>query len=135
MARKIVPIISVVMVSALGILFLVDSSPPVDNSVVETIDVSAIYYEEQGVAEIRFNDYSLKTNSVTLEILGMENSFQKTFHDYSFVERIPFDSVPKYGWEIHPITLVIDHQEFGKIGIKTEIHSQDEQATLLIYNP
>ena len=32
----------------------------------------------------------------------------------------------KYGWQIHPITLVIDHHEMGKIGIKTEIHSEND---------
>ena len=31
-------------------------------------------------------DKSDKTNSVTLEILGMETSFQKTFSDSEFIE-------------------------------------------------
>jgi len=135
MAKKIVPIISVVAISALGILFLFYSSSYDNAQFVQTFDVDAIYYENQGIVEISFNDNSQKTNSVVLEILGMEETFQKTFEGSSFVERVQFDSTPKYDWQIHPITLVVDHQELGKIGIKTEIHSENESAPPMIFSP
>ena len=135
MARKFVPIISVVAISALGILFFFDSSSN-DNTLLEnTFDVDAIYYENQGIVEISFNDNSQKTNSVVLEILGMEETFQKTFSGSNFVERVQFDSTPKYGWKIHPVTLDIEHQELGKVGIKTEIHSENEPTHSLIFSP
>ena len=135
MARKIVPIISVVAITALGILFLYDSSSYDNEQFAHTFDVDAIYYENQGIVEISFNDNSQKTSSVVLEILGMEETFQKTFEGSSFVERVQFDSSPKYVWQIHPITLVVDHQELGKIGIKTEIHSENEPAPRIIFSP
>ncbi len=135
MARKFVPIISVVAISALGILFFFDSSSNDNTRLENTFDVDAIYYENQGIVEISFNDNSQKTNSVVLEILGMDETFQKTFEGSSFVERVQFDSTPKYGWQIHPITLVVDHQELGKIGIKTEIHSENEPAPPIIFSP
>lgn len=135
MARKIVPIISVVAVSALGILFLFDTSSYDDKQFNSTFDVDAIYYEDQGIVEISFNDNSQKTSSVVLEILGMEETFQKTFSGSSFVERVQFDSAPKYGWKIHPITLDVEHEEFGKVGIKTEIHSENEPAHPIIFSP
>ncbi len=135
MARKIVPIISIVAITALGILFLFDSSSYDDEQFAKTFDVDATYYESQGIVEISFNDNSQKTSSVVLEILGMEETFQKTFVGSSFVERVQFDSTPKYGWKIHPITLNVEHQEFGTVGIKTEIHSKNEPAPPIIFSP
>ncbi|KKK52891.1 hypothetical protein LCGC14_3100340 [marine sediment metagenome] len=135
MARKIIPIISVVAITALGILFLFDSSSYDNEQFAQTFDVDAIYYENQRIVEISFNDNSQKTSSVVLEILGMEETFQKTFEGSSFVETVQFDSTPKYGWQIHPITLVVDHQELGRIGIKTEIHSENEPAPPIIFSP
>jgi len=135
MARKLIPIISVIAITALGILFLFDSSSYDNEQFAQTFDVDAIYYENQRIVEISFNDNSQKTNSVVLEILGMDETFQKTFSGSNFVVKIQFDSPPKYGWKIHPITLVVDHQELGKIGIKTEIHSKNEPANPIIFSP
>jgi len=135
MARKIVPIISVVAITALGILFLFDSGSYDNEQFAQTFDVDATYYESQGIVEISFNDNSQKTNSVVLEILGMDETFQKTFEGSSFVERVQFDSPPKYGWQIHPITLNVEHQEFGTVRIKTEIHSENEPAPPIIFSP
>jgi hypothetical protein len=135
MTRKFVPMISIIIVSALGILFLYGANLNDNTKLADIFDVDAIYYESQGIVEISFNDNSQKTNSVILEILGMEESFQKTFEGSSFVEIIMFNAPPKYGWQIHPIILVVDHQELGKVGIKTEIHSENTPAPPIIYGP
>lgn len=135
MARKLIPIISVVAISALGILFLYDSSSYDDEQFANTFDVDAIYFEDQSIVEISFNDTSQKTNSVVLEILGMDETYQKTFSGSNFVVKIHFDSTPKYGWKIHPIILDVEHQEFGTVGIKTEIHSKNEPAYPIIFSP
>ncbi len=135
MAKKLIPIISIIIISTLGILFLYDSSSYDDKQLANTFDVDAIYFENEGIVEISFHDNSQKTNSVTLEILGMEDSFQKTFEGNNFVERVQFVSPPKHGWKIHPITLIVDHQEFGQIGIKTEIHSENELDPPIIFSP
>ena len=67
MARKIIPIISVVAISALGILFLYDSSSIDSARLADTFDLDAIYYENQGIVEISFTDNSQKTNSESAE--------------------------------------------------------------------
>jgi len=135
MARKFVPIISVIAISTLGILFLFDSSSYDDEQFANTFDVDAIYYEDERIVEISFNDNSQKTNSVVLEILGMDETYQKTFSGSNFVVKIVFDSPPKYGWKIHPIILDVEHQEFGTVGIKTEIHSKNEPSPPIIFSP
>jgi len=135
MARKFVPIISVIAISILGILFLFDSSSYNDEQFANTFDVDAIYYDDERIVEISFNDNSQKTNSVVLEILGMDETYQKTFSGSNFVVKIVFDSPPKYGWKIHPIILDVEHQEFGTVGIKTEIHSKNEPSPPIIFSP
>ena len=135
MARKLIPIISVVAISALGILFFFDSSSYDDEQFANTFDVDAIYYDDQRIVEISFNDTSQKTNSVVLEILGMDETYQKTFSGSNFVVKIVFDSPPKYGWKIHPIILDVEHQEFGTVGIKTEIHSKNDPSPPIIFSP
>jgi len=95
--------------------------------------VDAIYYEE-GYVEIIFNDNTKNSTLVILEILGMKESYQKKFVANSFVERIDFLSVPKYGWKSTPVTFVVDHEEFGKIGIKTEIHPHGDPIVKPIFS-
>ncbi len=108
---------------------------PIDKEALsETFIVDAIYYKDQGYVEIIFEDRSKKSNIVILEILGMSESFQKKYTTPTFVERVNFSNPPKYGWQIHPVTFVIDHPEFGKIGLKTEIHSIGEPAPTVIYS-
>ena len=133
MTRKIIPIVSVVFISLFAILFLVESVSIDKESLEKTFVVDAIYYEE-GYVEINYQDKSQKTNEVILEILGMPNSFQKTFNESQFVERVPFQSPPKYGWKTNPVTFVIDHEELGQIGIKIEVHSEDEPPLPIIYS-
>jgi hypothetical protein len=84
--------------------------------------------------EISFFDNSNKSQSVVLEILGMPETFQKKFLGSEFTERVEFSAVPKYGWKTNPVTFVVEHEEFGKIGIKTEIHLQSEPATPIIFS-
>ena len=56
--------------------------------------MEAIYYDS-GHVEISYFDKSAKTNSVVMEILGMEESFQKTFSDSEFIEIVPFPTHSK----------------------------------------
>ena len=95
--------------------------------------MNAVYYES-GHVEVSFFDKSEKTTSVVMEILGMEESFQKEFVGFEFIEIVPFPNVPKYGWSIHPVVLEVEHEEFGHVQIKTEIHLLDEPAPPVIYS-
>ena len=134
MARKIIPIVSVIFITVIGVLFLVESSSIDREELSDTFSVDALYYEEQGFVEISFVDESAQTEKVILEILGMSESYQKSYLGSEFTERVEFSSVPTYGWKTNPITLVVEHAELGKIGIKTEIHSPDEASPPIIFS-
>jgi len=81
-----------------------------------------------------YTDSSEKTNLVTLEILGMEKTFHKEFLESSFVETTQINSEPKYGWSTMPVVFSVNHDEFGKIGLKTEIYQMDESKPRIIYS-
>ena len=133
MARKIVPIISLGIITVLAIIFLAGAGTDDKDILRQTFQIEAVYYDS-GHVEISYFDKSDKTNSVVMEILGMEKTFQKTFSDSEFIEIVPFSNEPKYGWAIHPVVLEIEHEEFGHIQLKTEIHSLDEPIPPVIYS-
>ncbi len=134
MKQKIILAVSIIFVTVI-IMLLLNNAPKLDKETLsKTFVVDAVYYESEGVVEILFEDKTKKTTNVTLEILGMEKSFQKIFSKPSFIERVPFSSEPKYGWKIHPVTFVLTHEDFGKIGLKTEIHSVNESVPPVIYS-
>jgi len=104
------------------------------STISQTIFVDAVYDPKNNLVKITYTDESDKTNLVTLEILGMEKTFHKEFSQSSFVETVPMNSEPKYGWSTMPVVFSINHDEFGKIGLKTEIHQQDELKPKVIYS-
>jgi len=133
MARKLGAFISLGIVTVLAIVFLAGWGTDDKDVLRQTFQIEAIYYDS-GHVEISYFDKSGKTNSVIMEILGMEESFQKTFSDSRFIEIVPFPNLPKYGWAIHPVVLEIDHKEFGHIQLKTEIHPLDGPVPPVIYS-
>jgi len=133
MTRKLILIILIILVSVLAILFLIEYYSIDRELFTNTFIVDAIYQEKEGYVEISFLDNSGKTKSVVLEILGMPESFQKNFVGSEFSERVPFEP-PKYGWKSNPVTFVVEHEKFGKIGIKTEIHTPSEPHAPIIFS-
>ena len=133
MARKILPVVSLVIITVFALVFLIGGGTDDKDILRQTFQIDAIYYDS-GHVEISYFDKSGKTNFVVMEILGMEESFQKTFSDSEFIEIVPFPNIPKYGWPIHPVVLEIDHKEFGHIQLKTEIHPLDEPIPPVIYS-
>lgn len=132
MPKKIISIISVGLITAFAILFLTSGGDQNNEVLKQTFQIEAVYYDT-GHVEVSYLDKSSQTNSVDLEILGMEKSFHKSFTDSQFVEVVPFPNVPKYGWAIHPVVFNIDHQKFGKIQLKTEIHELGQPIPPVIY--
>lgn len=132
MVRKIVAIFSLIAITALVGVFLYDSNSS-EKIYEQTFRVDATYYPEQKIVKITFDDKSKNTNSVILEILGMDKSYQKTFHESSFTQIVDLMEPSSYGWKIHPITLLVDHKTLGKVAIKTEIHNQDQPIPPVIY--
>ena len=133
MAKKLGPPLVLGVFTILALVFLTGGATDDKDPLRENFKVNAIYYDT-GYVEVSYLDKSDKTNSVTLEILGMETSFQKTFSDSEFIEIIQFPNVPKYGWEIHPIVMEIEHEEFGHVQLKTEIHELNTPSPNTIYS-
>ncbi|MEK0341250.1 MAG: hypothetical protein QQN40_04035 [Nitrosopumilus sp.] len=131
MARKLRIPISLGIITVLAIVFLMGGGTDDKDILRQTFQIDAIYYDS-GHVEISYFDKSGKTNSVVMEILGMEKSFQKTFSDSEFTEIVPFPNLLK--WERHPVVLEVYHEELGHIQLKTEIHALDEPVPPVIYS-
>ena len=133
MNRKIIAVASIIAIAAIVISVTSDSALD-ESTISQTIFVDAIYDPKNKIVKIMYNDNSKKTNLVTLEILGMEKTFHKEFARSSFVETVQINSEPKYGWSTTPVVFSINHDEFGKIGLKTEIYEQGESKPRIIYS-
>ncbi|MEX0656441.1 MAG: hypothetical protein WD154_02710 [Nitrosopumilaceae archaeon] len=133
MNKKIIAAIFGGVIAILSLVIHANLNTIDQNILDQTFVISAVYFENDGYAEISFLDKSGKTKHVTLEILGMPESFHKEYTSTTFVEKIQL-SVPKYGWQSIPITLSVEHEEFGNIGIKTEIRPIGEAKAKIIFS-
>ena len=133
MNKKIIATLSIITLAV--IIFSISSNSTLDESIIsQAIFVDAVYEPENNLVKITYNDNSKKTNLVTLEILGMEQTFHKEFSQNSFVEIVQINSEPKYGWSTMPVVFSVNHDEFGKIELKTEIYQMDESKPRIIYS-
>ena len=133
MNKKI--IIAASIIAIISIVLSVTSNSALDESTIsQTIFVDAVYDPKNKIVKITYNDNSKKTNLITLEILGMEETFHKEFARNSFVETVQMNSEPQYGWSTIPVVFSISHDELGKIGLKTEIYEQGESKPRIIYS-
>jgi len=132
--NKKVALAAICTIVAFGIGISVVQNMQVSEKYSKVFTVDATFYPDKKMIEIKYDDSTQKTKHAVLEILGMQTSFQKSFDSPSFAVQVPFDSVPQYGWRSMPITLVVEHEEFGKIGIKTDVHNDGEQPSSLIFS-
>jgi len=133
MNRIIIGVASIIAIVV--IVMSVTSDSALDESTIsQMIFVDAVYEPKNKIGRITYNDNSEMTNLITLEILGMEKTFHKEFLQSSFVETIKNNSEPKYGWSTTPVVFSINHDQFGKIGLKTEIYEQGELKPRIIYS-
>ena len=133
MNRKIIAAASIIAIAAIVISITSDSALD-ESTISQTIFVDAVYEPKNKIVRITYNDNSEMTNLITLEVLGMEKTFHKEFSQSSFIETIEINSEPKYGWSTTPVVFSINHDEFGKIGLKTEIYEQGELKPRIIYS-
>ena len=133
MNRKIIVVALIIAIAAIVISVTSDSALD-ESTISQTIFVDAIYDPKNKIVKIMYNDNSKKTNLATLEILGMEETFHKEFARSSFVETVQINSEPKYGWSTTPVVFSINHDQFGKIGLKTEIYEHGESKPRIIYS-
>ena len=133
MNKKIIATTSIIALTV--IILSISSNSALDESIIsQTIFIDTVYEPENNLVKITYNDNSKKTNLVTLEILGMEQTFHKEFSQNSFVEIVQINSEPKYGWSTMPVVFSVNHDKFGKIGLKTEIYQMDESKPRIIYS-
>ena len=133
MNRKIIAVASIIAIAAIVISITSDSALD-ESTISQTIFVDAVYEPKNKIVRITYNDNSEMTNLITLEILGMEKTFHKEFLQSSFVETVKINFKPKYGWSTTPVVFSINHDQFGKIGLKTEIYEQGELKPRIIYS-
>jgi len=133
MNRKIIAAASIIAIAAIVISVTSDSALD-ESTISQIILVDAVYEPKNKIVRITYNDNSEMTNLITLEILGMEKTFHKEFLQSSFIETVKINSKPKYGWSTIPIVFSINHDEFGMIGLKTEIYEYGELKPRIIYS-
>ena len=133
MNRKIIAAASIIAIAAIVISVTSDSALD-ESTISQIIFVDAVYEPKNKIVRITYNDNSEMTNLITLEVLGMEKTFHKEFSQSSFVETVKINSEPKYGWATIRVVFSINHDEFGKIGLKTEIYEQGESKPRIIYS-
>ena len=133
MNRKIIAAASIIAIAAIVISVTSDSALD-ESTISQIIFVDAVYEPKNKIVRITYNDNSEMTNLITLEVLGMEKTFHKEFSQSSFVETVKINSKPKYGWSTTPVVFSINHDEFGKIGLKTEIYEYGELKPRIIYS-
>ena len=133
MNRKI--IVVALIIATIVIVLSVISDSTLDESIIsQIIFVDAVYDSKSNIVKITYNDNSGKTSLVTLEILGMDETFHKEFARNIFVETVQINSEPQHGWATIPVVFSINHDEFGKIELKTEIYEQGESKPRIIYS-
>ena len=133
MNKKIIAVVSAIVIIMIVVTGTFDSTLDV-TIISQTIFVDAVYDSTNNLVKITYNDNSDKTNLIALEILGMEKTFHKEFSRSSFIEIVQINSIPMYGWSTMPVVFSINHDEFGKIELKTEIHQQHELKPKVIYS-
>lgn len=118
--------IVIVAIIITGIVFgITDQINSDDSDILKQIEFNAVYLENDSVVQISFHDKSNETESVVLEILGMDVTYHKEYefdNDSEFVENMYLKEIPKYGWKTTPVILEIQHSKFGTIGLKTEVY-------------
>jgi len=133
--KKTSSIIIIAIVVAGVALGAIDQLNTKESYILDEIDFDAIYLENNQTVQISFIDKSNKTQSAVLEILGMDVTYHKEylFDDKSIIiEEMYLETIPNYGWKTTPVTLEIQHSEFGKIGLKTEIYELDQPKPKII---
>ena len=99
-----------------------------------TFEVDAVYDAGSRSVTVSFEDLSGGSSSVTMEVLGMGESFQRSYEGARFVEEVPFGPPPRLGWKVHPVTFAVEHRDLGEIGIKTEIREPGGPRPAVIYS-
>ena len=99
----------------------------------KALSVDAVYHPLEKFVVVTFNDKTGAEIPVNLEVLGLSQSYREVMSGPFFVTHVEFNSVPKYGWAVHPIVIDMVHPEFGNIQLKTEIYQTGDVKPRTIY--
>ncbi len=99
----------------------------------KALSVDAVYHPLEKFVVVTFNDKTGAEIPVNLEVLGLSQSYREVMPGPFFVTHVEFNSVPKYGWVVHPIVIDMVHPEFGNIQLKTEIYQTGDVKPRTIY--
>jgi len=132
MNKKIVIVVPILI--GLQSLYLFTLNSIDENHLASRFMLSGVYFDDNHVVKISYLDKSNKTNSVILEIEGLRPPFQKKYANSSFIAEISVSSPPLYGWKTTPVTSLIDHKEFGKFILKSELTPYGEPSSKVIYS-
>lgn len=124
---------AIVATATLALVAAAALVPPPDYS--STFFVDAAWHDHHGHVRILYHDMANATQSVRLEVLGLEETFQKTHYSSQFSEDVHLGGVPANGWRAHPVTFDVVHGELGRLSIKTEIHAEGDPRPPVIYGP
>ena len=131
MNKKIIITIPIIIILVSLYVFSVNRLD--EKRLANTFEFSATYFDGSHVIKISFLDRSNHTDAAILEIEGLSQPFQKKYNNSSFVENVQISSTPQYGWATTPVTLLINHKEFGKLILKTEIVPYGQPPSKVIY--
>ena len=126
----------IILVATIAVsLAIILNSLPEDNSDFSNFTLDAVYQKNDNSIQITFEDKSKKSTFAILEILGMETTYHKEFQitDSKFIQIIPLDQLPKYGWKTMPVTLEVTYDDSKIIKMKTEIHDEDQKSPEIIF--
>ena len=115
--------------AVLAVAVALGAASPGD-TVPDIFQIQATYLD--GHVTISFADASGGTTRTVVEILGMDETFHRTYGAGGFEERIPFPGPPRYGWGAHPVIFDIRHDTLGDLRIKTEIRDAWEPPAPLL---
>ena len=131
--RKRLPIILGISAAIVTTFIFSNNNSLNEKLLSDTIFVSAVYFDSEHIIKISYYDKSNSTNTVTLEVVGLSKTFQKKYQTSSFTEEVPLSNSPEYGWSTLPVTFLVEHKEFGRIQVKTEISPLGSPPTRVIY--
>ena len=131
--RKRLPIILGISAAIITTFILSNNNSLDEKLLSDTISVSAVYLDSNHTIKISYYDKSNSTNTVTLEVIGLSKTFQKKYQTSSFTEEVPLSNPPEYGWSTIPVTFLVEHKEFGRIQVKTEISPVGSPQARVIY--
>lgn len=128
-------LLALIALSAILASFLILGNQTIDEELLaRTFTISAVFYDDEDLVSISYQDKTNQTQSVVLEVIGLNESFQKKYASSIFVEHIPLSGPPEYGWSAIPVTFLIEHKQLGKIELKTEISSLGKPTPRVIYS-